>query len=238
MPVTTASIENQDWKVPSSAGKPEFRLNDAFVQLDLINLDRITDYNGLKKVSQLADFGMEHLNQDYSEFLKDPEFCLLINQADEVFDRDTLEEEARPYKHRQPNWEKRLRARAYRNKRTILLRLKREAEYRGSIILLKKKSAGAGIVKDCKKYTYITEQVNHEPFSEYMWYHQKPTIKPRPSETMLYFDIDGKRYECGQEVIQAIEKSLVYAIQNSTKVYIDLEGVGQLEVRDLVKAWI
>jgi hypothetical protein len=238
MPVTTASIDNPNWKVPSSAGKPEFRITDAFVQLDLINLDLISDYQGFIKVSQLADFGMKHLNQDYSEFLEDPEFCLLINQPDEVFDRDTLEEEARPHKHRQPNWEKRLRARAYRNKRAILLRLKREAEYRASIILLKKKLAGAGIVKDRKKYTYITEQVNHEPFSEYMWYHQKPTIKPRPSETMQYFEIDGKRYECRKEIIEAIEKSLVYAIQNGTMVYIDLEGVGQIEVRDIVKAWL
>jgi hypothetical protein len=55
---------------------------------------------------------------------------------------------------------------------------------------------------------------------------------------MQYFDIDGKCYESEQEVIQAIEESLVHAIQNGTKVYIDLEGVGEVEVRDLIKVWL
>ena len=238
MATVTHSIDHPDERIPASAGKPDFINNDAYAQLDQINLDRITDYNGLIKILNFADFGLEHLEQDFFEYLKDPDFCLLINQPDEVFDRETLEEEARPHKHRLPNWAKRLKARAYRNKRAALLRLKRETEYRASLIVLKKKLVGVGGAMRRYQCTYITEQVNHEPFSEYMWYHRKPSIKPRPSVTMQYFDIDGKRYECGQEVIKAIEESLIYALQNGTKAYIDLEGVGQVEVRDLVKAWL
>jgi hypothetical protein len=230
---TTPAVDT----VAASAGK---RVpNDPYIMLCEIDIDRISEIDKLRGVENLCDFGLRYLDQDFEKYMNDLDFCLMVNQPDEVFEQETVAEESKPRAHRTPGWKKRQAAKRYRNKRTALLRKKKEAERKASVKVMAKVMSGSKKTATGRKQCrYNVESIAWcGDFAEYMkTYHHPP--KSEASETRQKFLIDGKFYSVPSSIIERIEDGLVYVIRTGAEHYIQFTDDTRIEVRELIKAWI
>jgi hypothetical protein len=225
--------------VAASASKHMRVPNDPYIMLCEIDIDKISEIDKLRGVVNLCDFGLRYLDHDFEQYMNDLHFCLMINQPDEVFEQETVAEESRPRAHRTPGWKKRLAAKRYRNKRTALLRKKKEAERKASVKVMAKVMSGSKKTATGRKQCrYNLESIEwHGDFAEFMQaYHHPP--KAEVTETRQRFSINGKVYSVPSSIIKSIEEGLVYAIKTGAEHYVQFTDGSRIEVRNLIKAWI
>jgi hypothetical protein len=230
---TTPAVDT----VAASAGR---RVpGDPYIMLCEIDIDKISEIYKLRGIVNLCDFGLRYLDQEFEQYLHVLDFCLMVNQPDEVFDQETIAEESRPRAHRTPGWKKRQAAKRYRNKRTALLRKKREAERKASVKVMAKVMSGSKKTATRRKQCrYNVESIEwHGDFAEYMKaYHHPP--KAIFSETRQNFAINGKVYSVPSSIIESIEEGLIYVIKTGAEHFIQFTDDTRIEVRELLKVWL
>jgi hypothetical protein len=216
----TPSVETQ----PASGSKVQKR--DPFIMLSEIEVDKLSEAD-LTRFVNLCDFYLEH----YEEVL-DPETQKLV----EWFDAYDLPIDEAKMAYRTPLSKKLASAKRYHNRRQHILTKKKQAQAKKINKVIAKKMAYSKKTRtgrEQKKY-----HVEMRSLDEYMKYVKLPPLPLKVSETRQEFEINGQWYSIGNEIIKIIDEALQQAIKNKSQVYITLEGVGEVEVRDLIKCWL